>query len=48
MLEYTRIYLNISLSGRRGGLSSEAGGRAGGPGECTNNPDRKLENQEDQ
>jgi hypothetical protein len=29
MLEYTQIYSNISLSGRHGGLSREAGGRAG-------------------
>jgi hypothetical protein len=32
MLEYARIYsdiLNISLSGRRGGLTGEAGGQGG-------------------
>jgi hypothetical protein len=36
MLEYARIYLNISLSGRREGLLGGIGGRVGGR---PNNPD---------
>jgi hypothetical protein len=32
MLEYTQIYLIISLSGGRGGLLGEAGGRTDNPG----------------
>jgi hypothetical protein len=43
MLEHTRIYSNTSLSGRRGGLSGEAGRRVVWAGGRIDNPRGSFE-----